>query len=76
MHGEPLPDAPIDACAAFIDMTYGLTEAPSLVMARERHLPVADGIDMLIGQAIEAFMVFTGLDAPAAVIEAAARDAR
>jgi shikimate dehydrogenase len=76
MHGEPLPDAPIDACAAFIDMTYGLTDAPSLVMARERDLPVADGIDMLIGQAIEAFTVFTGLDAPVAVIEAAARNAR
>lgn len=73
MHGESLPLAPLATCAAFIDMTYGTTDPPSVALVRGQGLPVADGLDMLVGQALEAFTVFTGRPAPAHAIESAAR---
>jgi shikimate dehydrogenase len=73
MHGESLPVAPLSTSAAFIDMTYGARESPSLRFARKLGIPVSDGIDMLVGQAVEAFTVFTGLPAPLQAIESAAR---
>lgn len=74
MHGETLPEGVLDGCAAFVDMTYGATEAPSVAHVRTRGIPFADGIDMLVGQAFEAFTIFTGLPAPREAIEQAARN--
>lgn len=73
MHGEPLPASVLDAASAIVDMTYGSGQSQAISYALDRDLPHADGLDMLIGQALEAFTVFTGLPAPQDVIAQAAR---
>jgi len=74
MHGEELPQGVIEDCSGLIDMTYGSSETPAIATARIKHLPYADGLDMLVGQAIAAFELFTGVAAPVEVLAAAARD--
>jgi len=74
MHGEELPGRVVADCSALIDMTYGSSETPAIATARIGRLPYADGLDMLVGQAIAAFELFTGVAAPVEVLAAAARD--
>lgn len=74
MHGEELPGRVVEDCLALVDMTYGSSETPAISTARVRRLPYADGLDMLVGQAIAAFELFTGVTAPVEVLAAAARD--
>ncbi|MFV2001146.1 MAG: shikimate dehydrogenase [Acidimicrobiia bacterium] len=73
MHGEELPLPVIEDCLGLVDMTYGSSETPAIATARTKRLPYADGLDMLVGQAITAFELFTGEIAPAEVLAAAAR---
>lgn len=73
MHGEHLPDAVLGVASAVIDMAYGASETPAIRYARSRGLDHADGLDMLVGQAVEAFTLFTGMEAPVDVFYEAAR---
>jgi len=73
MQGEQLPRALFDDCAGLLDMAYGANETPAVATARMKGLPFADGLDMLVGQAIAAFELFTGVAAPVDVLSAAAR---
>lgn len=73
MHGESLPSSSLETASAVLDMTYGSEQSPAISYAIDHGLPHADGLDMLIGQAFEAFTVFTGLPAPQEVIARAAR---
>ncbi|GMQ97523.1 MAG: shikimate dehydrogenase [Acidimicrobiia bacterium] len=74
MHGEELPRGVVEDCSGLIDMTYGSSETPAIATARIKRLPHADGFDMLVGQAIAAFELFTGVAAPVEVLATAARD--
>lgn len=74
MAGESLPPGVVERAGALIDMTYGRQRSPAIALAISLGLPHADGLTMLVGQAIEAFEMFTGTQAPAAVMEAAARE--
>lgn len=54
-------DLPLESLApgtVVMDMEYGKAETPLLKAARARGLPVATGLDMLIGQAIPSFAAF------------------
>lgn len=73
MQGERLPLHLLDGFEGVIDMAYGGAETPLVQLARDRGIPVADGIDMLAGQAVEAFRRFTGVRVPVEVFEQAAR---
>lgn len=73
MKGETLPPAIFEDCVGLIDMTYGSTETHAVIKAKKRGLPYADGLDMLVGQAVAAFELFTGVSAPLDVLSAAAR---
>ncbi|GMR02756.1 MAG: shikimate dehydrogenase [Acidimicrobiia bacterium] len=73
MHGEDLPAGLVEAAAGFVDMTYGSGTTPAIRAAEQRHIPSADGLDMLVGQAVRAFELFTGRPAPLHVFEQAAR---
>ena len=74
MQGERLPLHFLDGIEGVIDMAYGRAETPLVRLAHERGIPVVDGIDMLAGQAVEAFRRFTGVRVPVEVFEQAARD--
>ncbi len=73
MHGEVLPTVALEAASGLIDMAYGSEPTPAVGWAVLNGIPVADGIDMLIGQAIAAFEAFTGRTAPIDVMAATAR---
>jgi shikimate dehydrogenase len=73
MHGEELPPGPLAVASAVIDMAYGPAETPAIAYAADHGLRHADGIDMLVGQALEAFTLFTGEEAPVEAFYEAAR---
>jgi shikimate dehydrogenase len=71
MHGEHLPNPVLDFASGLFDMAYGAGATPSVLDAQERELPVASGPDMLLGQALEAFELWTGVAAPVAAMRTA-----
>jgi shikimate dehydrogenase len=73
MAGEQLPDGIVERAGALVDMTYGTDRSPSVANALALGLPTADGLTMLVGQAVEAFELFTGLEGPVETMERAAR---
>ena len=75
MDAEPLPGAVLDGAVGLLDMPYGVRATPAVERARERGIPTADGIDLLVAQAARSFEVWTGRDAPIDAMEAAARSA-
>jgi shikimate dehydrogenase len=64
MKGERLPDGPVEAATGLLDMAYGFEPTPAVITALRLGLPVADGVAMLIGQAVESFRLWTGRAAP------------
>ncbi len=73
MHGESLPDGVTERAGALIDMTYGSRRSPAFTHATAIGMPACDGLTMLVGQAVEAFELFTGRQASMLVMEQAAR---
>lgn len=73
MHGEPLPPGVVEAAAGLVDLPYGPEPTPAVVAAQRGGLPSADGLDHLIAQAALCFELWTGVPAPVAAMEAAAR---
>ena len=73
MEGDELPDGIVETAGGLVDMVYGGGPTPAVVAARDAGIPFADGLDMLVGQAAEAFERFTGRPAPIGVMQAAAR---
>ncbi len=71
MHGEVLPAAVLDGVSGVLDMAYGAAPTPAVGWAAAQGLPVADGTDMLLGQAIESFRLWTGRQAPVTDMRAA-----
>lgn len=75
MRGERLPGSTIAGAGGLVDMAYGPTETPAVSAARARGIPVADGIDLLVAQAEDAFFLWTGQYPPEGLMEATARKA-
>ena len=73
MSGENLPDGLLAAASGFIDMPYGEAATPAVVEAGELGIPCSPGLDMLIGQAMAAFAIWTGVSADHDAMVAAAR---
>jgi shikimate dehydrogenase len=76
MHGESLPEAVIESATGLLEMPYasGTTLAEQRMTAAG--LPVASGVDMLMGQAMAAFTIWTGVEAPEAAMRRAVEEAR
>lgn len=71
MKGEELPPEILDRAAGLFDMAYGSGTTPAVRHAAELGLGVAAGPDMLLGQAIEGFEIWTGVAAPVDAMRAA-----
>ena len=72
MQGEPLPAGVVEEAAGLFDMPYGRETTLAVVAARRLGLPVAEGIDHLVAQAALSFRLWTGVEAPLAVMRRAA----
>jgi shikimate dehydrogenase len=64
MRGERLPAPLLADAVGLLDMAYGGGTTPAVREMASRGLPVADGEEMLLGQAMEAFRLWTGRPAP------------
>jgi shikimate dehydrogenase len=65
---ECLPLLEFPATAKIYDMVYVPAETPLLAAARTRGLGCANGLGMLAAQGAAAFTLWTGLEAPCAVM--------
>lgn len=72
MRGERLPERLTDLATGLLDMPYCDVPTPAVALMRSRGLPVADGLDMLVGQAVASFAIWTGSEVDAAVFREAA----
>lgn len=72
--------SPVDAALlrpeqVVVDLVYHPLRTPLLSAAAARGATAVDGVGMLVHQAAHAFRAWTGLDAPVAAMEGAARGA-
>lgn len=72
MRGEILPDDMLGAATGLLDMAYADTPTRSVMAMQDRGVPVADGLDMLVGQAVGCFEIWSGRQVPALVFRHAA----
>lgn len=72
MGGETLPPGVLGPASGLIDLPYGPVDTPAVAAARERGLPVADGLEVLVAQAAASFELWTGVEAPVEAMKAAA----
>ncbi|MGA9595803.1 MAG: shikimate dehydrogenase [Acidimicrobiia bacterium] len=73
MRGERLDDRLLATATGLLDLAYGDTVTPAVVVMRESGRPVAEGLDMLIGQAAASFRIWTGRTVAPDVMRAAAQ---
>lgn len=64
MAGDRLPAGLVEDATAYFEMVYAPERTPAVVVAEERGMPVARGIDMLIGQAAASFAIWFGTEPP------------
>lgn len=60
MAGDELPFGDVTLHAGLLDMPYAAGPTPTAAAMRAAGRPVADGPDMLLGQAVAAFRLWTG----------------
>ncbi|MDK1018789.1 MAG: hypothetical protein QGD89_05260 [Actinomycetota bacterium] len=75
MHGEDLPLPVVEEAVALIDMAYGEEVTPAVTLALRLDIPAADGLTMLVGQAVAAFQLFVDRRGPIHAMEEAVRSA-
>ncbi len=73
MGDERLPNGVVEAASGLLDMTYGADDSHAITTARLRHIPNANGLDMLIGQAMASFELWTGIPADERAMRRASR---
>lgn len=61
MRGEDLPDEVLETASGLIDLPYGDQETPAVSKARRLGLPLADGHEFLLRQAMASFALWTGV---------------
>jgi shikimate dehydrogenase len=71
MKGEELPTGLVESATGLFDMTYRSGLTPAVAAAKALGLPVVDGKEMLVCQAIRSFELWTGLLPPRGVMQAA-----
>lgn len=72
MRGELLPEFAVGAATGLLDMAYGNLPTRSVAAFHKRGLPVADGLDMLVGQAVGCFRIWTGQEIEPGIFRAGA----
>lgn len=71
----PIDPSLVPVGAVAVDLIYDPVETPWMASLRDRGVEVHGGLSMLIFQAARAFTLWTGVEAPVAIMEIAAREA-
>jgi shikimate dehydrogenase len=67
----PLPAGALDDVGAVVDLVYRAGATALVRAARERGLPCADGLEVLVQQGARSFTIWTGREAPVDAMRAA-----
>lgn len=59
MTGDLLPNGILENCGGLVDLAYSDVETPAVTEARSRRLPLVDGYEFLVRQAIDSFAIWT-----------------
>lgn len=73
MNGESLPEGVIELASGIVDLAYGDESTLAVRFARQSAVPVMDGVEFLVLQAVASFEWWTGLQAPYEVMLERAR---
>jgi shikimate dehydrogenase len=73
MAGESFGERVLDQATGMLDMAYRDTETPAVTAMRASGRPAGEGLDMLVGQAVASFEIWTGLAVDPDVMRSAAR---
>lgn len=73
MAGESLPPGLLEVAVGLVDMPYGDRPTPAALRALQLGIPCSPGVDMLLGQAVAAFTIWTGVVPDRTAMAAAAR---
>ncbi len=73
MAGESLPHGLLEEAVGLVDMPYGDRPTPAVSRALQLGIPCSPGVDMLLGQAVAAFTIWTGVVPNPTVMSEAAR---
>ncbi len=76
MGGEELPTLILEGASGLFDMAYGPAITPAVQRATAAGIPVVTGPDMLLGQAMASFRLWTGRPAPEMAMRHALEGAR
>lgn len=74
MRGESLPSAVLRLAAGLVDLAYGDAATPAVDRARSVGLPVIDGLEVLVAQAVDSFRLWTGREPSFQALHEAARN--
>ena len=72
---SPAPASALRSGSVVFDMVYEPRDTPLLAAARARGCATIDGVEMLVAQAVGQFEAWSGVEAPAEAMTAAALDA-
>lgn len=64
MKEETLPEDVLALASGLLDMPYAAAPTPAVARARERGIPMVDGLELLLTQAGHGFRLWTGMAAP------------
>lgn len=65
---EELPEFVLELAGALIDLPYGNQPTPAVMRARDLGIPIVDGIEFLVTQAVASFQWWTDVEVPSAVL--------
>jgi shikimate dehydrogenase len=69
----PIEADEVDNYECVVDFVYSDSDTPLAQAARDRSIPVVDGLELLVAQGALSFERFTGMAAPVALMRGAAR---
>ena len=75
MGSEQLPGLVLDVAGALIDLPYGEQPTDAVIRARDLGIPVVDGIEFLVTQAVASFQWWTDVVVPPTALIESARKA-
>ena len=64
MAGEELPTGVLEVSSGLVDLAYSRVDTPAVATARRLGIPVVDGYEFLVRQAIDSFAIWTGVRVP------------
>ena len=74
MRGESLPGHMLEGATGLIDLPYGPDPTPAVLATKDLGIPVVEGFEFLVRQAMTSFLLWTGVELPYETVHARLRN--